>query len=205
MERYGYLSLMIAFLRGKVLKRLPTTVVVDCHGVGYEVRISLHTGSAIEGKEEVALHIHHHFSQDSQALYGFSEDSERQLFVLLVSVSGVGPNTAQLILSYMTPAQTEAAILGEDLAAFRKVKGVGEKTAKRILVDLKDKVIKGAGEPSVALAASDNRTEDEALSALLALGFARAQAQKALSRIRQSGAGSLTVEALIRQALRELS
>ncbi len=169
------------------------------------MRISLYTGTAIEGQEMVSLHIYHHFSQDNQALFGFATEAERQLFILLISVSGVGPNTAQLILSYMSPHETEIAILGEDIGAFRKVKGVGEKTARRILIDLKDKIHKGTGEGQLPTLLRDNRMEDEALSALLALGFPRAQAQKALSRIRQTGNETLSVEALIRLALRELS
>ena len=196
---------MIAYLHGKVQRRSLTSMIIDCQGVGYEVRISLYTGTAIEGQEMVSLHIYHHFSQDNQALFGFATEAERQLFILLISVSGVGPNTAQLILSYMSPHETEIAILGEDIGAFRKVKGVGEKTARRILIDLKDKIHKGTGEGQLPTLLRDNRMEDEALSALLALGFPRAQAQKALSRIRQTGNETLSVEALIRLALRELS
>jgi Holliday junction DNA helicase RuvA len=196
---------MIAYLHGKVQRRSLTSLIIDCQGVGYEVRISLYTGTAIEGQETVALHIYHHFSQDNQALFGFATEAERQLFILLISVSGVGPNTAQLILSYMSPYETEIAILGEDIGAFRKVKGVGEKTARRILIDLKDKIQKGTGEGQLPTALKDNRMEDEALSALLALGFPRAQAQKALTRIRQSVDETRSVEALIRLALRELS
>lgn len=196
---------MIAYLRGRVLRRGHTSVILDCQGVGYEVRISLHTGAAIEKEEEAALHIHHHFSQDHQALFGFATESERHLFVLLISVSGVGPNTAQLILSYMTPAEAEAAILAEDLAAFRKVKGVGDKTARRILVDLKDKVLRGGGEAVPLSQGPDNRSQEEALSALLALGFPRAQAQKALSKLLSGSPRPESTEALIRLALRELS
>lgn len=180
-------------------------MIIDCQGVGYEVRISLYTGTAVEGAETVSLHIYHHFSQDHQALFGFSTEAERQLFVLLISVSGVGPNTAQLILSYMSPQETEIAILGEDIGAFRKVKGVGEKTARRILIDLKDKIQKGSADTLLPLSHKDNRMEDEALSALLALGFPRVQAQKVLTRIKQTGEPASGVEALIRLALRELS
>ncbi|MCF8236899.1 MAG: Holliday junction branch migration protein RuvA [Saprospiraceae bacterium] len=196
---------MIASLRGKVIRRSPTSVIVECSGVGYEVRISLYTASAIEGKEEVGLTVYHHFSQDHQALFGFTEEAEKQLFIHLISVSGVGPNTAQLILSYMSPQETEIAIMSEDLSAFKKVKGVGDKTARRILIDLKDKVRKGMGESHLIPTQTNNTMEEEALSALLALGFPRAQAQKALSRISGSADGPSSVEALIRQALRALS
>jgi Holliday junction DNA helicase RuvA len=202
---FFYLRSMIAYLQGKVIRRSLTSMIIDCQGVGYEVRISLYTGTALEGTETVSLHIYHHFSQDHQALFGFSSEAERQLFVLLISVSGVGPNTAQLIQSYMSPQETEIAILGEDIVAFRKVKGVGEKTARRILIDLKDKIQKGSADTSLPLSHKDNRMEDEALSALLALGFPRVQAQKVLARIRQTGEPVSGVEALIRLALRELS
>ncbi len=196
---------MIASLRGKVIRRSPTSVIVECSGVGYEVRISLNTASAIEGKEDVLLTVYHHFSQDHQALFGFTEEAEKQLFIHLISVSGVGPNTGQLILSYMSPQETEMAILSEDLTAFKKVKGVGDKTARRILIDLKDKISKGTGESHLIPVQTNNTMGEEALSALLALGFPRAQAQKALSRITSSAEGPSSVEALIRQALRALS
>jgi len=196
---------MIAFLRGRVLRRGHTSVILDCQGVGYEVRISLYTATAMERQEEAALYIYHHFSQDHQALFGFSGEAERHLFVLLISVSGVGPNTAQLILSYMSPEEVEVAILAEDLAAFRKVKGVGDKTARRILVDLKDKVLRGGAEAPVTPAGPDNRSQEEALSALLALGFPRAQAQKALGKVLTGSPKPESTEALIRLALRELS
>lgn len=201
----SYLRSMIASLRGKVLRRTPTNVILECGGVGYEVRISLYTASAIEGKDDITLVIHHHFSQDHQALFGFTSEEEKQLFIHLISVSGVGPGSAQLILSYMSPQETEMAILTEDLAAFKKVKGVGDKTARRILVDLKDKISKGSGESPILPAQSNNTMEEEALSALLALGFPRSQAQKALSRVKDQGTGPITVEALIRHALRALS
>lgn len=205
MVSFSYLRSMIASLRGKVLRRTPTNVILDCGGVGYEVRISLYTASAIEGQDEITLLIHHHFSQDHQALFGFTSEAEKQLFIHLISVSGVGPNSAQLILSYMSPRETEMAILSEDLAAFKKVKGVGDKTARRILVDLKDKISKGSGESPILPVQSNNTMEEEALSALLALGFPRSQAQKALSRVHDPGSGPTTVEALIRHALRALS
>lgn len=200
-----YLRPMIAYLRGKVVRRGPTSVILDCHGVGYEVRISLYTASALEPAEDISLHIYHHFSQDHQALYGFGTEEERHLFVLLISVSGVGPNTAQLIQSYMSPGETEAAILAEDIVAFRKVKGVGEKTARRILVDLKDKVVRNAGGVALTADPQDNRSAEEALSALLALGFPRAQAQKALNRVAETVGRSATAEERIRLALKELS
>lgn len=205
MSWFSYLRGMIASLRGSVIKRTPTSVVVECQGVGYEVRISLYTASAIEGQKEVSLTVHHHFSQDNQALFGFTEEAEKQLFIHLISVSGVGPNTAQLILSYMSPQETEVAIMSEDLLAFKKVKGVGDKTARRILVDLKDKISKGSGESHLIPMKTNNTMEEEALSALLALGFPRSQAQKALSRINPSDEGPSSVEALIRHALRALS
>jgi holliday junction DNA helicase RuvA len=196
---------MIALLKGKQIRQSPTSVVVLCGGVGYEIKISLFTSSALEGKEEIELYIHHHFSQDHQALYGFTTSEERSLFVLLISVSGVGPNTAQLILSYMNPDETRRAILGEDLAAFRKVKGVGDKTARRILLDLKDKVQKLGSEIEIGPANQSNRIGDEALSALVALGFQRVQAQRVLDKVQSSGEPKDSVEVLIRLALRELS
>jgi Holliday junction DNA helicase RuvA len=196
---------MIAYLSGKVIRQGPTSVVLDAHGVGYEVKISLYTASAIEEMNPVALYIYHHFSQDHQALYGFSTDAERQLFILLISVSGVGPNTAQLILSYMNPQETERAILSDDVLAFRKVKGVGDKTARRILVDLRDKVARGTGDMDSAHLAGIGAVKEESLSALLALGFQRSQAVKALDKATLEEGASATVESLLRCALRHLS
>lgn len=196
---------MIAWLQGKVVQKGPTALIVNCQGVGYEVRVSLHTASALDGREEITLHVYHHFSQDTQTLFGFVTLAERQLFIQLISVSGVGPGTAQLILSYMTPEETERAILSEDLMAFRKVKGVGEKTARRILVDLKDKIVRSSGELADIIPVSSNRAEEEALFGLLALGFARAQAQKALGKVSAIHGPALKPEELIRHALRELA
>lgn len=196
---------MIAYLRGKVIRQSPTSIVLDCQGVGYEVKVSLYTAGSIEGQDPVALHIYHHFSQDHQALYGFAGETERRLFVMLISVSGVGPNTAQLILSYMNPEEAERAILSDDVVAFRKVKGVGEKTARRILVDLRDKVARGQGGMEVSGMVESSRMKEEALAALMALGFQRTQAVKALQQVMKDASASDSVESWIRQALRALS
>lgn len=196
---------MISYIKGRITFKNPTFVVVEAGGLGYHVNISLHTYARIEKAEEVQLLTHLYIKEDAHTLYGFAEGEERQLFRMLISVSGVGPTTAQLALSALSPEELRAAIIGEDLNAFKRVKGIGPKTAKRLIIDLKDKVLKDGGEMSIPNTSLDNTAREEALSALVALGFSRPQVQRALNRVLRNEAGALTSEVLIKKVLAELT
>ena len=196
---------MITYIKGPITFKNPTFIVVEAGGVGYHINISLHTYAQIEKADQVRILTHQHIKEDAHTLYGFAEDSERNFFRLLISVSGVGPATAQIALSSLTPDELRSAIIGEDVSTFKRVKGIGPKTAKRIILDLKDKVLKDSGETPILSTPKDNTLREEALSALLALGFSRPQVQRSLNRIvREQGAVDST-EQLIKLALRDLS
>lgn len=196
---------LITYVKGTISYKTPTYLVVEAGGIGYHINISLFTYSKVEKLEHVKLLTFLHIKEDAHTLYGFADDEERQLFVHLISVSGIGPNTAQVMLSQMHPDELRAAIIGENEAALRKVKGVGQKTAKQIILDLKSKMIKSGGEATLPLAAADNTMRQEALSALLALQVNKIQAQKALNKVLQEQPGLKTVEELVRHALKQLS
>jgi Holliday junction DNA helicase RuvA len=196
---------MISYIKGRITFKNPTFVVVETAGIGYHINISLHTYAQIEKAEDVRLLTHLHIKEDAHTLYGFAEDSERQLFRLLISVSGIGPTTAQLALSALTPDELKAAIVGEDLSTFKSEKGIGPKTAKRIIIDLKDKVLKDGGEISIPSGGQDNTVREEALSALVALGFSRPQVQRALNRVLRNEPGVDSSEKLIKRVLAELT
>lgn len=196
---------MISYIKGEITHKTPTYIVVETGGVGYHVNISLHTYAQIEKLERVKIHTHLLIREDAHTLYGFADEGERSLFQHLISVSGVGPVTAQLLLSSMTPDEARAAIIGENEQAFGKVKGIGPKTAKRIILDLKDKMVKSSGEAPLSLLPQDNTTREEALSALVALGFNRVQVQKALNAVLREHTSAISVEELIKLALRQLS
>lgn len=196
---------MITYIKGVITFKTPTFIIVETGGIGYHVNISLNTYVQIEKLEQVKILTYLQVKEDSHTLYGFAEDSERHLFVLLISVSGIGSNTARIILSSMNPDEIKSAILSENVAAFKQVKGVGPKTAKRIILDLKDKVLKESGDTPLTFTPQDNRSRDEALSALVALGFARIQVQKALNKILKEQPNVTSVEELIKLALKQLS
>lgn len=196
---------MISYIKGEITYKTPTYIIVETGGLGYHVLISLHTYAQIEKLERVKIHTHLLIREDSHTLYGFAEESERSLFQHLISVSGVGPTTAQLLLSAMTPDDIRSAIIGENEQAFSRVKGIGPKTAKRIILDLKDKMVKSSGDAPLSLLPQDNTTREEALSALVALGFARVQVQKALNAVLKEKPSANNVEELIKLALRQLS
>ena len=197
---------MIDYIKGLIAVKNPTYVVVETSGgVGYRLNISLNTYSKIEKLEHLQILAYLHIKEDAHTLYGFAEEAERTMFILLISVSGVGPATAQVLLSGMSAEEARMAILSENEAAFGKVKGIGPKTAKRIILDLKDKVKKESGEISLNLVQKDNRIREEALSALVSLGFVRINVQKTLNKILQEQPDIKSVEELIRVALKQLS
>lgn len=196
---------MITYIQGEITFKNPTFVVIEAGGIGYHINISLHTYAQIEKLERTRLLTHYHIKEDAHTLYGFAEEAERSLFRLLISVSGVGPTTAQVALSSLSPDELRVAIIGEDVTTFNRIKGVGPKTAKRIILDLKDKVMKDSGDSPLLIAPQDNTLREEALSALLALGFARPQVQRALNRAMREQPGISSSEQLIKTALRLLS
>ncbi len=190
---------MIAHIKGKLVEKTPTYVVIDCNGVGYKLNISLQTYTSIED-ENCKLLTHLSVKEDSHTLYGFFTADERELFRQLISVSGVGPNTARMILSTYSALEIISYIISADVSAIQNVKGIGAKTAQRIIIDLKDKVGKGL-ETSDLLFTQDNTVRDEALSALLALGFTKKVAEKKLEQVLKNYVGDVTVEDLVRKSL----
>ncbi|MGB5459095.1 MAG: Holliday junction branch migration protein RuvA [Eudoraea sp.] len=193
---------MITHLKGRLVEKNPTYVVIECAGVGYFVNISLHTFSKITDSENIQLYTHLQVKEDSHTLYGFAENSEREIFRLLLSVSGIGSNIARTMLSSLTPLQIKNAIACGDVPTIQAVKGIGAKTAQRVILDLKDKVLKiyNLDEVSPNL---NNTNKEEALSALEVLGFARRQSEKAVDKV-LSQDPTLSVEDIIKQALKNL-
>lgn len=194
---------MIHHLKGQLIEKNPTHVVIDCNGVGYFVHISLHTFSLLHNaSESLRLYTHLQVKEDSHTLFGFMEKSERELFRLLISVSGVGAGTARTMLSSLEPKQIMEAIAAGDAATIQSIKGIGTKTAQRVILDLKDKVLKVFGEGEVFVSQS-NTNKEEALSALETLGFARKPAEKVVDRIMKESTDP-TVETIIKLALKNL-
>ncbi|MFZ1752032.1 MAG: Holliday junction branch migration protein RuvA [Saprospiraceae bacterium] len=197
---------MIAYLHGDITHKTPTFIYIECHGVGYHVNISLHTYSRLENLTKVKILTYLHVKEDEQSLYGFFDDDERSLFILLISVSGVSVNTARVILSYMTPEEVRSAILHENAFALGKVKGIGPKTAKRIILDLKDKVIKESGSEHIAMTTSDDMTlKSEAISAMVALGFPKLVVEKQVKMVLDKNPNIEQVEDLIKQVLKQMN
>ena len=196
---------MIAYIKGTIAFKSPTYIIIETGGIGYHVKISGNTYAQIEKLEKVQILTHLQIKEDSHTLYGFAEETERSMFVLLISVSGIGPNTARVLLSSMKVDEARSAIITEDVAAFNKVKGIGPKTAKRIILDLKDKVIKQSGDMPVTISATNNTMRTEALSALVALQFPKIKVQKMLNKILQEQPNISSVEELIKLALKNMS
>ena len=199
---------MITYVKGQITFKAPTHIVVEAGGIGYFINISLHTYARIEQLEQVKILTYYHVKEDSQQLYGFADDDERSLFVRLISVSGVGPSTAQVMLSTLPPEELRAAIIAENEASLCKVKGIGRKTAKQIILDLKNVLLKeggSAGMEAHSTSPAGNNMRQEALAALLSLQVNKIQAQKALNKVLQDNPGLSRVEDLIRLALQQLS
>ncbi|WP_037317479.1 Holliday junction branch migration protein RuvA [Salegentibacter sp. Hel_I_6] len=193
---------MIHHLKGQLIEKNPTYLVIACNGVGYMVNISLHTFSLIPDSENISIYTHLHVKEDSHTLYGFYQKSERDIFRLLISVSGVGTSTARTMLSSLEPGQVREAIANADVPTIQSVKGIGAKTAQRVILDLKDKILKVYGDDEVFVP-QDNTMKEEALSALETLGFARKQATRVVDKIMKDSANP-TVESIIKMALKNL-
>ncbi len=194
---------MYDFIKGKLVERNPGYAVVEANGIGYLLNISIHTYSQLRAEEHCILYTHLVVRDDDMLLYGFAEPGERELFRQLISVSGVGVNTARIILSSLTPQEVYTAIATGDAPLLQRVKGIGGKTAQRIIIDLKDKVSKELI-PHEKSGFLHNTKKEEALSGLIILGFPKMLADKALSKIIESEGTGLTVEQLIKQALKVL-
>ena len=193
---------MITHIQGKLVEKNPTNVVIDCNGVGYLINISLHTFSQIPDNESLKLLTHLQVKEDSHTLYGFRTLAEREIFRLLISVSGIGTSTARTMLSSLTPKQVRDGIASEDVALIQSVKGIGLKTAQRVIIELKDKVLKIYDIDEVAPSTS-NTNKDEALSALEVLGFAKKQSERIVDKI-ISVQPEANVETIIKEALKNL-
>lgn len=200
--------LMYDYLRGLVAELTPTYAVVECGGVGYMVSISLQTYTALEGRSEALVYVHYIVREDTQQFYGFATRSERDIFRLLIGVSGVGGGTARMILSTYTPSELANIISTENAVLLKNVKGLGLKTAQKIIVELKDKVVGiGSGDSSMGvvqpLVASSSEVYDEALAALGMLGFGKAASEKVVRRVLKENPAA-EVESVIRMALKQL-
>jgi Holliday junction DNA helicase RuvA len=200
---------MIAYLKGKLTHKSPTDVIVETNnGIGYIVHITLGTFNKIRELKEIKLLTHFIVKEDSQTLYGFAEEDERHIFIQLISVSGVGPATARLLLSTLSAQDVRNAIISENINVLKSAKGIGPKASKRIVLELKDKLLKDSGHQSAVIAKTltiDNIVQEEALSALIALGFNKVQVQKALNRISKTTKDINDSSELIKQALGQLS
>ena len=191
---------MITYLNGKLVEKNPTNLVVECAGIGYEVKISLHTFSAIKSDESIKIFTQFVVREDAQILYGFATTEEREMFNHLVSVSGIGPNTAMIMLSSLIPSEIAGAIVAEDVKTIQGVKGIGAKTAQRVIIDLKDKMAKFEFS-SDNIFVENNTKRFDALTALASLGFDKKAAEKALDKV---STGDESVEQLIKHALKIL-
>jgi holliday junction DNA helicase RuvA len=195
---------MIAFLKGKLVYRDPTHVLIDVNGIGYHVNISLQTFSAVKEQENIHLFTHLTIREDAHILFGFSAEDEKKLFQQLISVSGVGPSTAIVMLSYMNTQELKNAIVREDAASLQAIKGIGGKTALRVIIELKDKLKKESWEevqPSIS-STPHNTVKKEALSALLTLGLPKAVAEKSIDTVLKKSGNTITLEDLVKQALK---
>ena len=193
---------MITHIRGRLVEKSPTAVVIDCNGVGYFIHISLHTYSQLKDDESIKLLTHLQIKEDAHQLYGFATLMEREIFRLLISVSGIGTNTARTMLSSLTPKQIGEGIAAEDVALIQSVKGIGLKTAQRVIIDLKDKILK-IYDIDETLLISDNTNKDEALSALEVLGFAKKNSERMVVKIISNNPDA-SVELIIKEALKNL-
>lgn len=200
---------MIEYIKGEIAELSPATAVVECHGVGYAISISLNTYAAIQGKKECKLYIYEAIREDAYLLYGFADKQERELFLLLISVSGIGGNTARMILSALSPSELINVISTENANLLKSVKGIGLKTAQRVIVDLKDKIKTGgmaagnAGVQGMIAAGANTQVQEEAVAALTMLGFAQAPSQKVVYAILKEEPGA-PVEQVIKLALKRL-
>lgn len=196
---------MIAFVDGRLTEKLATHVIIDVNGIGYHVYISLNTYSKIKDEERCKLYTHFHIREDIQALYGFFDPEEREIFKILISISGIGPNTGIVMLSSLTPYEIKEAIINENVKTIQSVKGIGAKTAQRVILELKDKMKKLSlekGEAISILPSTHNTVIEEALTALTTLGIQKSAAEKTINSIIKKQGADISLEQLIKLALK---
>ena len=195
---------MIDYIKGQIIELSPTDLVLECNGIGYRILISLQTYEGFNGKKEAQTYIHHYLREDEELYYGFATKDERELFRLLIGVSGIGASTARMMLSSLTSDEIRNAILSEDINKIKSIKGIGLKSAQRLVLELKDKVVKGAGSDNSSLfTSSDNGAADEATTALVMLGFTKANVNKAVTAVLKEKP-SASLEEIIKLALKRL-
>ena len=195
---------MIDYIKGKIIELTPTDMVLECYGIGYKILISLQTYESLNGKGECIVYIHHYLREDEELYYGFASKDERELFRLLIGVSGVGAATARMMLSSLTTDEIRNAIIAEDLNKIKSIKGIGTKSAQRLIFELKDKVVKGGGSETTALfSTTSNPAVDEATTALVMLGFTKPNVNKAVTAVLKEKP-SASLEEIIKLALKRL-
>lgn len=195
---------MYDYIKGEIVETSPTEVILECNGIGYSIMISLQTYDALKESDEAKVYIYHHIREDEEQFYGFATKNERELFKLLISVSGVGVGSARMMLSSLTDEEIRNAILSEDVRTIKSIKGIGMKTAQRLILDLKDKIVKGAGvETAEITVPTKNHNVDEATTALLNLGFSKVNINKILPEILKESPDA-SIETIIREGLKRL-
>ena len=195
---------MYDYIKGDIVEITPTEVILECCGIGYSIMISLQTYDALKSSSEAKVYIHHHIREDEEQFYGFATKNERELFKLLISVSGVGVGSARMMLSSLTDEEIRNAILSEDVRTIKSIKGIGMKTAQRLILDLKDKIVKGAGVEAAEITVPTKKHNiDEATTALLNLGFSKVNINKILPEILKESPDA-SIETIIREGLKRL-
>lgn len=195
---------MYDYIKGEIVEISPTEVILECNGIGYSIMISLQTYDALKESDEAKVYIYHHIREDEEQFYGFATKNERELFKLLISVSSVGVGSARMMLSSLTDEEIRNAILSEDVRTIKSIKGIGMKTAQRLILDLKDKIVKGAGvEVAEITVPTKNHNIDEATTALLNLGFSKVNINKILPEILKESPDA-SIETIIREGLKRL-
>ena len=195
---------MIDYIKGQITELSPTEVILETYGIGYRILISLQTYEGLNGKKDATVYIHHYLREDEELYYGFSSKDERELFRLLIGVSGIGASTARMMLSSLTAEEIRNAILAEDINKIKSIKGIGLKSAQRLILELKDKVSKGEGADTPAIFSSTaNAATEEAITALVMLGFTKANVTKAVTAVLKENP-SASLEEIIKQGLKRL-
>lgn len=195
---------MIEYIKGRLIEITPTDMVLECHGIGYKILISLQTFESSNGKEDLTIYIHHYIRDDEELYYGFATKDEREMFRLLIGVSGVGAATARMMLSSLSTEEIRNAILSEDINKIKSIKGIGVKSAQRLILELKDKVVKGEGTDTPALFQNtSNPAVEEATTALVMLGFSKPNVNKAVAAVLKEKP-SATLEEIIKLGLKRL-
>lgn len=195
---------MIEYIKGRLIEISPADATVECYGIGYHILISLQTFSQLEKQTDVKLYIHHYLREDEELYYGFATKEERELFRLLIGVSGIGAATARMMLSSLSSEEIRNAIISEDINRIKSIKGIGLKSAQRLILELKDKIVKGTGnEASTIFSTKNNAIAEEAVMALVLLGFTKANVNKAVSSVLKDNP-DVNIESLIKLALKKL-